>query len=84
MICTQASSLTPADRNLPQGSTSSASGHFVYSGITLAGFAAALGRLIAQPVLDATGIDGNFNITLDAAPDSLPGLNARGFLRHFL
>lgn len=72
-----ASALTPADPNAPKGSTSSASGHFVYSGITLAGFAAALGRLMAQPVLDATGVDGTFNITLDAAPDSLPGLNAR-------
>jgi len=70
------SALTPADPNAPNGSTSSASGHLVYSGITLAGFAAALGRLMAQPVLDATGIDGTFNITLDAAPDSFPGLNA--------
>jgi uncharacterized protein (TIGR03435 family) len=72
-----ASALSPADPNAPKGSTLSGSGHLVYSGITLAGFAAALGRLIAQPVLDATGIDGTFNITLDAAPDSLPGLNAR-------
>ncbi len=77
MAVKSASALTPADPNAPNGSTSSASGHLVYSGITLAGFAAALGRLMAQPVLDATGIDGSFNITLDAAPDSLPGLNAR-------
>ena len=72
-----ASALAPADPKAPKGSTSSASGHFVYSGITLTGFAAALGRLMAQPVLDASGVDGTFNITLDAAPDSLPGLNAR-------
>ncbi len=72
-----ASTLTPADPNATKGSTSSASGHLVYSGITLAGFAATLGRLMAQPVLDATGIEGAFDITLDAAPDSLPGLNAR-------
>jgi len=39
--------------------------------------AAALARLMAQLVLDSTGVDGIFNITLDAAPDSLPGLNAR-------
>jgi len=69
--------LPPADPNEPKSSTSSGSGHLVYSGITLGDFAIALGRLMAQPVLDATGIDGTFNLTLDAAPDSLPGLNAR-------
>ena len=68
--------LTPADPATPKSSTSSASGHFAYSRITLTDFSAALGRMMALPVVDATGIQGEFNITLDAAPDSLPGLNS--------
>lgn len=72
-----AHTLSPADPASPKSTTSSNSGRFVYSRVTLAVFASRLGRLMAQPVVDATGIKGEFNITLEAAPDSLPGLNAR-------
>jgi uncharacterized protein (TIGR03435 family) len=39
--------------------------------ITLASFAAALARPMGRPVIDQTGIAGNFDIKLDYAPEDL-------------
>jgi len=58
------------------GMTISRSGHLAWTGTTLAGFAAALSHFLDRPVADRTGVQGLFDITLDASPDSLPGLHA--------
>jgi uncharacterized protein (TIGR03435 family) len=46
-----------------------------WKGDTLDGVAASLAHFLDKPVEDKTGIEGIFDITIDAAPDSLPGLH---------
>jgi uncharacterized protein (TIGR03435 family) len=50
------------------------SGHLTWKGETLDSVANTLASFLNKPVEDKTGIEGMFDITLDAAPDSLPGL----------
>ncbi|HEY5481883.1 MAG TPA: TIGR03435 family protein [Verrucomicrobiae bacterium] len=51
------------------------SGHLAWKGETLADVATVLSTFLDRPVVDMTEIPGIFDITLDAAPDSLPGLH---------
>lgn len=51
------------------------SGHLTWNGETLADVANSLSVFLGRPVVDMTGIPGTFDITLDASPDSLPGLH---------
>ncbi len=51
------------------------SGHLAWKGETLDGFANSLSVDLGKPVENKTGIEGIFDITIDAAPDSLPGLH---------
>jgi uncharacterized protein (TIGR03435 family) len=48
-------------------------GHLQYSAYTMGDFAAALNVLIDKAVLNATELPGTYDITIDAAPDSMPG-----------
>lgn len=41
------------------------------------GFAASLTTLMGSPVVDKTKIQGAFDLALDAAPDSMPGMPSR-------
>jgi bla regulator protein blaR1 len=50
--------------------------HFEHKGETLAGFASSLRFLLARPVADATGIDGEYDFSFDCATDSLAGLRS--------
>ena len=52
-------------------------GHLTWTGEALDGVARSLSMLLDKPVVDNTGIPGAFDITLDVAPDSLPGLPSR-------
>jgi uncharacterized protein (TIGR03435 family) len=47
--------------------------HLFWRGQTLGTVARSLSRILDKPVEDKTGIEGTFDITLDAAPDSMPG-----------
>jgi uncharacterized protein (TIGR03435 family) len=51
------------------------SGHLTWKGEALADVATSLSHFLDRPVVDMTEIQGIFDITLDAAPDSLPGLH---------
>jgi uncharacterized protein (TIGR03435 family) len=51
------------------------SGHLTWKGETLAAVATSLSVFLERPVVDMTKIQGVFDITLDAAPDTLPGLH---------
>ena len=57
------------------------SGHFTWNGTTLEAFAGSLSAELGKPVVDQTGVAGYFDIAIDAAPDSMPGLPA-GFPSH--
>jgi uncharacterized protein (TIGR03435 family) len=50
------------------------SGHLKWKGETLDSVADTLAIFLDKPVEDKTGIEGMFDLTLDAAPGSLPGL----------
>jgi uncharacterized protein (TIGR03435 family) len=49
-------------------------GHMDFKRTTMAGFAQALSGHIGRPVLDQTGLQGNFDIVLDVNPGDLEGL----------
>jgi uncharacterized protein (TIGR03435 family) len=55
----------------------SSSGRFMWKATTLDDFAASLAALLGSPVVDMTQIQGVFDIALDAAPDSIPGMHSR-------
>jgi uncharacterized protein (TIGR03435 family) len=67
-----------ADGTLERSASMSGSGRYTWQGTTMEEFAAALTRLMGAPVVDMTGIRGPYDIVLEAAPDSMPGLPARG------
>src|ERR1017187_3625028 len=71
---TKAKDDAPSARSM--GFTSS--GHLTWQAATLADFAKSLSTFLGRPVDDMTGIQGKFDITLDASPDSLPGLRSFG------
>jgi uncharacterized protein (TIGR03435 family) len=50
-------------------------GHLTWKGGTLDSVALGLAGFLDKPVEDKTGIEGMFDIAIDAAPDSLPGLH---------
>jgi uncharacterized protein (TIGR03435 family) len=54
------------------------SGHLTWRAETLASVARSLSLFLGRPVVDMTEIQGRFDITLDASPDSLPGLHSFG------
>jgi uncharacterized protein (TIGR03435 family) len=61
----------------PQRSTGFTSkGHLTWKSSTLEDFAASLTIFMGSPVEDMTEIPGIFDIALDAAPDSMPGMAA--------
>ena len=51
------------------------SGHLAWKGHTLGDLAKSLSIFLDRPVEDMTEIQGVFDVTLDVAPDSLPGLH---------
>jgi uncharacterized protein (TIGR03435 family) len=53
------------------------SGQFTWKGETFGEFAQALTGLLGTPVADMTGLPGAYDISLEAAPDSMPGLHSR-------
>jgi uncharacterized protein (TIGR03435 family) len=53
-------------------------GHLFWKGETLGSVAQTLSSVVEKPVEDKTGIQGMFDITLDATPDSMPGLRFFG------
>jgi uncharacterized protein (TIGR03435 family) len=61
-----------ADRG--PGMSFDTSGHLQFVSMTLSGFADTMSRLLDRPVLDMTGIQGNFDITLNVSMQDLAGL----------
>jgi uncharacterized protein (TIGR03435 family) len=49
-------------------------GHFELRRFTMTEFANSLRSWMSRPVIDKTGVPGEYDIVLDAAPDSMPGL----------
>jgi uncharacterized protein (TIGR03435 family) len=49
-------------------------GHLTWRAATLDDVATTLTILLGHPVADQTGLQGRFDLALDAAPDSLPGI----------
>lgn len=58
----------------------SSNGHLQTNGTTMAAFATMLSNMLDRPVVDKTGVEGDYDITMDVAPDDLVGLRraARG------
>jgi uncharacterized protein (TIGR03435 family) len=69
-----------ADGDAPpkRSESMSGSGHMTWNASTLDDFAASLTVLVGRPVVDMTGVPGIFDIAIDAAPDSMPGLPSFG------
>ncbi len=66
--------LSPPDgSNRAMTTAITTTGHLVWNSVTMDRFANSLAALLNRPVIDATGIQGVFDIVLDVAPDSLPG-----------
>jgi uncharacterized protein (TIGR03435 family) len=68
------SAVPESEAALKRGTSFDGSGHFTWRAAAMDDLAVTLTMLLASPVVDKTGIHGVFDITLDAAPDSLPGL----------
>jgi uncharacterized protein (TIGR03435 family) len=68
------SAVPEADAATERSSGFSTSGHLTFRASTLDDFAGSLAIFMRQPVVDMTDIEGMFDITLDASPDSMPGL----------
>lgn len=58
-------------------SSMSGSGHLTWKASTLDDIATSLSIFMGRPVVDKTGISGIFDMTIDAAPDSMPGFLSR-------
>lgn len=72
------SAVSDADAPSHRSMSFQSSGHFKFGAHTMDDFAASLTSSMGRPVVDMTEIAGYFDITLDAAPDSMPGLPQLG------
>jgi uncharacterized protein (TIGR03435 family) len=52
----------------------SSNGHMEANGITLASFSDMLSNMLDRPVVDMTGIEGEYDIALDVSPEDLVGM----------
>jgi uncharacterized protein (TIGR03435 family) len=68
----------PRGRPFP-GVKVTSNGHFELHRFTMTDFANSLKGQVGAPIIDNTGVAGEYDIVFDAAPDSMPGLPA--FLR---
>jgi len=59
----------------PQGVKLRADGHMEFTSATLASFSSAMSVLMARPVVNMTGIQGYFDITLNVTREDLGGMN---------
>ncbi len=71
---------TIPDEEAPRRRSSgmSTKGHLTWKASTLDDVATSLTTLLGRPVADKTGLLGFFDIVLDAAPDSMPGIMSSG------
>jgi uncharacterized protein (TIGR03435 family) len=61
--------------SLPRGAMiMSSTGHLEARGATLSSFAGMLSNMLDRPVLDMTGIEGNYDLALDVAPEDMVGM----------
>lgn len=52
-------------------------GHLDAKAMTLARFAESISRFLDRPVVDQTGIEGNYDFAIDMSPDEMGGLMAQ-------
>jgi uncharacterized protein (TIGR03435 family) len=60
-----------------RGSSMSSAGRFSWQGSNLDDVAISLSIMMSRPVVDMTLLSGRFDITIEAAPDSIPGFHFR-------
>jgi uncharacterized protein (TIGR03435 family) len=58
-----------------RSSSMSAAGRFTWQGSSLDDVAISLSLFMDRPVVDMTSLSGRFDITIEAAPDSMPGFH---------
>src|SRR6185312_8603938 len=63
---------TTAPENSEHRRTVTTSGHLTWQASTLEDLAEGLAGMMGTTVIDATGIHGRYDVSLDVAPDSLP------------
>jgi uncharacterized protein (TIGR03435 family) len=70
--------LTKSQPNTKKSLLFGFTGHLELKGSTLADFASAMTLAMDRPIVDMTGIEGTYDIVVDASPDSLTGDFYRG------
>ncbi len=64
----------PGGSRDPSSASFSTSGHLEFPHTSLARFADALSNFLDRPVLDATGLEGNYDFVLNISPEELRGM----------